>query len=173
MTLPKGHDNDRAPKRPPKQGMSKGKKVGAGVGGAVAVLVALGAIGASNQSNNSAELNAPTLRGTIGDAPGQANELGVDIAVVRETITRGSTQEIRFAVFDDNGVVGGANISGKVLYAGGHEELFGGTSDSVGMYTFAWEIGGNSNPGRFTVVVTATHDGRTADGSTVFDVEPA
>jgi hypothetical protein len=170
MTLPMGYGGKD--KQPVKKS-GKGKSIAIGAGAAVAALVAIGALGATNQPNEAANVDAPALVGNLESTPVVTNDLRLDIAVMQDPIVRGSTQELRFAVTDDKGLVSGAQISVTVFYAGDHEEVFNGTTDETGLFLHGWEIGGNSNPGLFTVVAIATHEERTTENSTNFDVVEA
>ncbi len=160
MTLP----NDSG------KGTGKGKKIAAGVGGAVAVLAALGAIGASNQPSTVGR-DAPLL--AENNPLSGANLVQVELTFARDPITRGSTQTIIVSARDDDGAVSGATITGRITYAGGTERTFGGATDAAGQFTYSWLIGGNSNPGNFLVVANISHEGQNIEKYTSFTVTEA
>jgi hypothetical protein len=165
MTLPKGYGSSD-PSKPPRKGSAKGKKIaiGIGAGAAVAILAVLSALYANNQPDRASQLVA--ANDNIANA---SNDLRADISILNDPITRGATQHLRVAVSNDDGLVTGAEVSGRVLYPDGIVESFNGTTKD-GLYEHKWQIEGNSTPGVFRVNVVATSDGQRAETLTTFNV---
>ncbi len=99
-------------------------------------------------------------------------KLVVDINVKYPTITRGSTQVITVVVTSDGSKISAADVAASVTYASGKtQKSFDGTTDSSGIFTFSWQIGGNSTPGTFFVDVSVSKEGyESASASTTFEV---
>jgi hypothetical protein len=169
LTLPKGHGDKDKPNVESKKGMSKGAKIGIGVGGAIAALIAISAAVYYSQPAPTNQDITPVLDNTQDTLPVD-NNMSLEIAALNNPIPRGGTQHLRMAVATNDGVLGGVEITGNVFYAGEYEEPFRGTTNDDGIYEYQWQIGGNSNPGTFTVVATAEFDGETAEGRTTFEV---
>jgi hypothetical protein len=90
------------------------------------------------------------------------NRLGIEIDVSKNPIVRGNTQSFTIKVSDRNagGPVQGAQVEASVKYAGPHTERFDSQiTDNSGSLTFSWPIGGNSNPGIFTITADVSKDG--------------
>jgi hypothetical protein len=169
MTLPKGHGDKDEQNVSPKKGIGKAAKIGIAVGGAIAALVAISAAVYYTQPAPTPPDIAPVLDNPQDTLPAD-NNMSLEIAALKNPIARGGTQHLRMAAATNDGVLGGAEITGSVFYAGEYEEPFRGTTNDDGIYEYQWQIGGNSNTGTFTVVATAEFDGETAEGRTTFEV---
>lgn len=103
------------------------------------------------------------LVSTIGAAEAKGKgqpQLSVYASAEKDPITRGSTQTIHVKVMDKTKTIDGATVIATVTYASGKTtKTFSGTTDSNGMWSFSWQIGGNSNPGTFTVDISAMKSG--------------
>lgn len=100
--------------------------------------------------------------------------LVVSVSVARNPISRGSVQTIYVTVTDGTNKMSDATTTGRVTYASGYTHDFSGSTDANGQYSHSWQIGGNSNPGTFSVSVTATKAGyQDGHGSTAFTVTTA
>lgn len=99
-------------------------------------------------------------------------KLVVDIDVKYPVITRGSTQVISIIVSSGGAKIGAADVSALVTYASGStQKSFQGITDSSGIFTFSWMIGGNSTPGTFSVHVSVSKEGyESGSASTTFKV---
>lgn len=99
-------------------------------------------------------------------------KLVVDIDVKYPVITRGSTQVISIIVSSDGAKIGAADVSALVTYASGStQKSFQGITDSSGIFTFSWMIGGNSTLGTFSVHVSVSKEGyESGSASTTFKV---
>ena len=110
----------------------------------------------TNQSSN------PPLTGSA---------LQVQVKTAQDIITRGSTQTIYVTVTSNGSTVEGVTISGTVTYASGSTHSFSGFTGIDGTYSYSWQISGNSNPGTFSISVTASKTGYTSGpSSAVFTV---
>ena len=101
------------------------------------------------------------LLSTVVQNVSAATPLKVTAKAAKDTITRGSTQTITVTVKDSAGkAVKDATVTVKVTYASKSTiKSVTGKTDKNGAYSFSWQIGGNSNPGTFTVEVKATKTG--------------
>jgi hypothetical protein len=90
--------------------------------------------------------------------------LKITAKAAKDPIVRGNTETIIITVKDSAGKpVKDASISVKVMYASkGTVKSFTGKTNANGVYSFSWQIGGNSNPGTFTVDGKVTKTGYTA-----------
>ncbi len=105
-------------------------------------------------------------------APPSGGTLQVQVEVANAVITRGSEQTIYVTITSDGNAIEGAEISGVVTYASGSTRPFSGSTSADGTYRYSWQIGGNSNPGTFSVSVTAGKSGYTSgQGYTEFTVK--
>jgi hypothetical protein len=89
--------------------------------------------------------------------PVSDSSLTVDLEVEHPTIVRGNIQTIFVTVNDAGEPIEGANVFATVDYAGPNVEDFEDeepkVTDTEGKTEFSWRIGGNSDPGTFTVTV--------------------
>src|SRR5215212_4059051 len=101
-------------------------------------------------------------------------QLALSISFAKDTITRGSMQTVIVTVTDAStkSPVSGVSVSGTITYAsGGTTKSFSGTTDGSGKVSFSFTIGGNSNPGTFTVSVQASKAGyQSASSKSSFQV---
>jgi len=98
-------------------------------------------------------------------------KLSVSVKVAKDPISRGNTQTVSVKVTSGGKGVGGASVSSKVVYTSSLTKSFSGKTDSMGSWSFSWQIGGNSNPGIFKVLVTASKSGfDSSTGSASFTV---
>jgi hypothetical protein len=91
-----------------------------------------------------------------------SDRLDTKIDVAKDPIVRGNRQSFSVIVSDRNNgdPVQGAQVDASVKYAGPHTEYFGSqTTGSSGSASFSWTIGGNSNPGTFTITVDVSESG--------------
>jgi hypothetical protein len=114
---------------------------------------------------------------TTGIAEGKGKsqpQLSLFAKAQHDPITRGSDQTILVKVVSNGNAISGATIYATVTYASGTTtKSFNGTSDSNGLWSFTWQIGGNSNPGTFTVNIKAFKSGYdSANASLTFQVVP-
>jgi hypothetical protein len=87
------------------------------------------------------------------------SKLDVAVSVAKDPISRGSFESVAVKVASNGKAIANVNVSGIVAYQSGFTKSFSGKTDAKGLWIFSWQIGGNSNPGTFTVYVKASKDG--------------
>jgi hypothetical protein len=102
------------------------------------------------------------------------NGFDTEIDVDNDPIVRGNKQSftVKASDRDTGNPVEGAQVDASVDYAGPHmEEFESQATDDSGDATFSWTIGGNSNPGIFTVIADVSKDGyRSSSETSSFEV---
>jgi P2-related tail formation protein len=91
------------------------------------------------------------------------SDLSVSLSIKENPITRGSLQTIFVTVTSDGSKISGASVHGDIIYTAGYTKSLDSTTDSNGKASLSWTIGGTSNPGKFSVKVTASKSGYNSD----------
>jgi hypothetical protein len=121
--------------------------------------------GNNNNNNNSSSIltNNSDFITSVTNNNNSKSRLDLSVDVKEDPIVRENIQTIEVTVSDGESGEGidDANVEASVEYASGEhiEELGSKTTDSSGHASFSWTIGGNSEPGTFTVIVKASKDG--------------
>ncbi|PWU80050.1 MAG: hypothetical protein DLM72_14205 [Candidatus Nitrosopolaris wilkensis] len=116
-----------------------------------------------------------TTGGGTGGSKTLPHQLSVAIAVAKNPIIRGNIQTIIVGVSDDTDKskkIGGADVNGEVTYVTGHQEPLTGVTNSQGIYSHHWRIGGNATPGKFKIDAQASAGGKSGSAKTAFTVIP-
>ena len=87
------------------------------------------------------------------------SKLDVSASVAKNPISRGSVESMAVKVTSNDKAIANADVFAIVKYESGFTKSFSGKTDGKGLWMFSWQIGGNSNPGTFTVYVKASKAG--------------
>lgn len=103
------------------------------------------------------------------------HDLNIEIEIEKDPLVRGNDQTIEVVVTDsgtkDN--IAGADIELEVFYTTDYDESYIGQTNNDGQVIFQLEIGPNSDPGIFDVVIEANADGYESETErTSFEVIP-
>jgi hypothetical protein len=100
------------------------------------------------------------------------HEIYIGLVTAKDPIVRGNNQTLMAEVVDDDGPIGNAFVNITVFYFNSSTiKYFSGYTDSGGLYSVSWQIGGNSKNGTFQITATAFKEGYgTAETHETFEV---
>lgn len=113
------------------------------------------------------------LSGTVSNVSASSG-LGVSVSIAKDPISRGSVESVAVKVENNGKAIVNSDVSAIVTYQSGFTKSFSGKTDAKGLWVFSWQIGGNSNPGMFSVHVKASKTGfDSGNAGTAFTVTTA
>ena len=100
-------------------------------------------------------------------------KLSANLVVSKDQIFPGDTQNITVEITDSKTLqhVAGANVSIKVMQGSAKLNEYNGTADTSGAYSHSWNIGSDTQSGKYDVLVSASANGYAVSKTGSFQVQ--